>query len=84
MNKAVFVKNFSDFMIQNVPAFDGVKSLVYVNDGNNEWVYINFNTYSQKRINVNYDSEVAIIKDVLKNYEDAPWIVPIDEDIFNK
>lgn len=84
MNKAMFVKNFSDFMIQNVPVFDGVKSFVYVNDGDNEWVYINFNTYSQKRINVNYDSEIAIIKDVLKNYEDAPWIVPIDEDIFNK
>ena len=85
MGKAAFVKKFSDFLIENVPYYSDVKSLVYVVDNdNNEWLYCNYKSYSQKRINVNCDSEQAIILDFINRIEDTDWIVPMDKEIYNK
>lgn len=85
MGKAAFVKKLGEFLIENVPYYSDVKSLVYVvDDDNNEWLYCNYKSYSQKRINVNCDSEQAIILDFINRIEDTDWIVPMDKEIYNK
>ena len=84
MTKAQFVKEFSNFLKNNVSEFHDLKSLVYVDDNNHEWLYVNYNSYSQKRINVSMDSDYGIMLDFFKNVEDAPWLVEdFNEDIFN-
>ena len=85
MSKAIFVKKFSDFIIENVPYYSDIKSLVYDTDENGtEWVYCNYKSYSQKRVCVNCDSEVAIMTDFINKIEGEDWIVPINEEIYNK
>lgn len=84
MNKAQFVKTFSDFLKNNVSEFHDLKSLVYVDDNNREWLYVNYNSYSQKRIDISMDSDYSIMMDFFKHVEDAPWLVDkFDEDIYN-
>lgn len=83
MSKAQFVKDFSNFLIEKVPYFGDIKGLVYVEDTKGEWLYCNYNSFSQKRIDISADSEVAIMKDFFKYIEDAPWIVPINKEIFD-
>lgn len=85
MGKAAFVKKLGEFLIENVPYYSDVKSLVYVvDDDNNEWLYCNYKSYSQKRINVNCDSEQAIMLDFINRLEDTDWIIPMDKEIYNK
>ena len=50
MTKAQFVKEFSNFLKNNVSEFQDLKGLVYVEDKGHEWLYVNYDSYSQKRI----------------------------------
>ncbi|HOY90359.1 MAG TPA: hypothetical protein PK891_01430 [Bacteroidales bacterium] len=83
MSKAAFVKAFSDFLKENVPYYEDIDGLVYVEKKGDEWVYVNYRSYSQKRINVAADSETGIMIDFFRHENDAPWITPIDEEIYN-
>lgn len=82
MSKASFVKAFSDFLKENVSYYEDMNGLVYVEKEGDEWVYINYRSYSQKRICVTADSEKAIMTDFFRCENDAPWISPIDEEIY--
>jgi len=82
MSKEVFVKNFSDFLLENVPYFQDMKSLVYKQDEDGEWMYCNYKSYSQKRINIAGDSEYGIMTDFFNNIEKSDWVLPIDEEAY--
>jgi len=84
MTKTQFVKEFSKFLKNNVSEFQDLKSLVYVEDKDHEWLYVNYKSYSQKRINISMDSDYGIMLDFFKNVEDTPWLIEdFNEDIFN-
>ena len=82
MSKKEFVKEFSDFLLKNVPYFEDINGLVYVHNSEGEWIYVNYRSYSQKRIDVTADSEVAMMRDFFKYIDEAPWL-DVDQDIFN-
>ena len=77
MSKAVFAKNFGEFLRDNVGEFEGLKNLVYVQDNDGEeYLYVNYNTrYAQKRICVTADSEWAMMKDFMNNI-DKGYLAP--------
>ena len=80
MNKEVFVKKLGDFVIDNIPAYSDVKSLVYVmEDDGREWLYCNYKSYAQRRINISGDSEQGILYDFVKRLESVDWVVPVSE-----
>ncbi len=81
--KKEFIKKLSDFLIENVPYFSDIKNLVYVKDDSGmEWLYCNYISHSQKRIDITADSEKAILKDFINHLEESDWIIPVDEKIF--
>ncbi len=84
MSKEAFVKEFSKFLKENVPYYHDINGLVYAEKDGEEWVYCNYRSYSQKRVCVTADSEKAIMTDFFAGLEDAPWIVPIDQEIFKQ
>lgn len=84
MSKEQFIKDFSDFLKEKVPYFEDLKGLVYNKDDRGEWLYCNYRSYSQKKIDITADSEVSIMTDFFKYIDSSPWIVPINEEIYEK
>ena len=84
MSKEAFVKNLSDFLIENVPYFQDIKSLVYVDDEEGEWLYCNYQSFAQKKLCVNGDSEYGMLYDFITKLERCDWVVPLNEEIYNK
>ena len=85
MTKEVFVKNFSDFIRDNVPYFADIKNLIYVQESDGEeYLYCNYESFSQKRIRISGDSEYGILMDFFNCIEHADWIIPVNNEIYNK
>lgn len=82
MSKQEFVREFSNFLLNNVPYFGDVNGLVYIENDEGEWIYVNYRSHSQKRIYVTADSEYAMMKDFFRYIESEPYI-DVDPEIFN-
>lgn len=84
MSKEVFIKKFGEFLIENVPYFSDLKSLVYDDTDGEEYLYCNYSSYAQKRIYIGGDSEYGIMIDFFRYLDKADWIVPMNKEIYNR
>ena len=53
-------------------------------DDGREWLYCNYKSYAQRRINISGDSEQGILYDFVKRLESVDWVVPVNKEIFDK
>lgn len=70
-SKTVITKNLYDLLLLTNEYHDELVSLEYIHD--REVVVAKFHSGAQKTINVNMDSGIALIKDVLKRLGDDVW-----------
>ena len=75
--KKEFCNKLGEFLSENTSEYADIERMDYFEDENkNEWLYVTFTSFSQKRININADSNKAIIEDLIKNLHDADWLMP--------
>lgn len=77
MSKEAFVKSFEKFLIENVPYFSDITALHYVQEDGEEYIYIDYKSHSQRRLNVGGDSEYGILCDFVNKVEQLDWVVPM-------
>ena len=70
-SKTVITKSLYELLTLTNEYHDELVSLEYIHD--REVVVAKFHSGSQKTINVNMDSGIALIKDVVKHLEDGEW-----------
>lgn len=83
--KARFVKKLQLFYIRDCGNAETIKRLDYVFDeeAGTEFVYVSYQSYSQRRFNVRYDSYQDIVADFFTFLEDSQqkkyfWLMPSD------
>lgn len=78
MSKGLFVESLKDFYKHVVGNQEGIDDMTYIEDEyENEWVYVSFGRYSQKRFSVNGDNNQGILKDFVNflNHKDRfEWL----------
>ena len=80
--KAQFVKSLEAFYKKECRNVETIHRLDYVEEDFEEWVYVTYQSYSQKRFCVTGDSEQDILTDFVKylqNYDAYDWLLPNDE-----
>ena len=80
-NKAHFVKKLQLFYKRDCENPEGIKRLdyVYSDEAGTEFIYVTYESESQKRIYVGYDSKQAMLKDFcnfLDNADHFSWLLP--------
>lgn len=70
-SKTVITKSLYELLTLTNEYHDELVSLEYIHD--REVVVAKFHSGSQKTINVNMDSGIALIKDVVMHLEDDEW-----------
>lgn len=70
-SKTVITKSLYELLTLTNEYHDELVSLEYIHD--REVVVAKFHSGSQKTINVNMDSGIALIKDVVMHLEDGEW-----------
>lgn len=70
-SKTVITKSLYELLTLTNEYHDELVSLEYIHD--REVVVAKFHSGAQKTINVNMDSGIALIKDVVKHLEDGEW-----------
>ena len=77
-DKQNFVKEMQA-LLQQTDEYADIDSLDYVvEEDGQEWLYVSFKGFSQKRINVNCDSKSAILRDFLFKVDKAEWLMPTE------
>ena len=69
--KTVITKNLYELLVLTDMYHNELVSLEYIHE--REVVVAKFHSGAQKTINVNMDSGIALIKDVVKHLEDDEW-----------
>lgn len=70
-SKTVITKNLYELLVLTDMYHNELVSLEYIHE--REVVVAKFHSGAQKTINVNMDSGIALIKDVVKHLEDDEW-----------
>ena len=70
-SKTVITKNLYELLVLTDMYHNELVSLEYIHE--REVVIAKFHSGAQKTINVNMDSGIALIKDVVKHLEDDEW-----------
>lgn len=70
-SKTVITKNLYELLVLTDMYHNELVSLEYIHE--REVVVAKFHSGAQKTINVNMDSGIALIKDVVKRLEDDEW-----------
>ena len=70
-SKTVITKNLYELLVLTDMHHNELVSLEYIHE--REVVVAKFHSGAQKTINVNMDSGIALIKDVVKHLEDDEW-----------
>lgn len=81
MDKAQFINSLSDWFVNSEANNDGISKLAYVKTDGYEFLYVIYSGYSQKRVNISFDSARAILTD-FGRFLDCPsnWKWLDDED----
>lgn len=81
-NKARFVKKLQNFYTRDCKNGHSIKRLDYVCEmEESEFIYVSFNSYSQKRIYVSGKNEEGMLLDFcrfLSNMDEYYWLLPAD------
>lgn len=84
--KAQFVKELETFYKVKVGLTGGLARMDYVKSDITEWVYVTYNTRSQKCFPVPYENNRGILIEFVKflnNFDDYRWLRD-DEALFHK
>lgn len=77
ISKASFVEELKNFYINVAGNPEGISDLIYVRVGHDEFVYVSWKSFSQKRFCVTGDSLGAIMNDFcrfMSNQDSYRWL----------
>lgn len=67
-NKAKITRSFAE-VLKMTAAYSELRDLTYAKDGDDEFVLAEFQNGRTKKINVHWDSGIAMIKDIIRGLE---------------